>query len=110
MPRLALIEPSMGSTTTYVELSPRAGRMPSSSEIEREIAASRVEARHHDALGLRVDRRRLVAAFALTDHACALDWIRHLPQHGLHVPDRTAAGREPVGHRGRNSRPDGSLG
>ena len=51
-------------------------------------------------LGRLVDRRRVVAARALTRDRLALDAGRQLLEHALHLGDGAATDRDPVGHSG----------
>jgi hypothetical protein len=58
-----------------------------------------------------VERARVVAALAATDHALALLARRHAHEHVLDVRDRSAAELEPrTGHSGNSSRPEVSFG
>ena len=72
MPRLALTEPSIGSTTTAAgrRRRTRARRAPRRRASDR--ASRRLEARHDRLLGRRVDRGRVVATLAGAQHGLAL--------------------------------------
>ena len=91
MPRFALSEPSIGSTTTSVEL-------PSTNPdlLGDDRDAERPEAREDDALGGLVDRGRLVAAAAAADHRLPLDARRQVGEHAAHVLGGGTAEGEPV--------------
>ena len=104
---MALIEPSIGSSTTHVA-PPR-----TDAELlgdEREVAAVGVEARHDRLLDRGVDRRRVVAAHPRADDRLAIRARGQLGEHAADVLDRGAAGRQPVSQGGGRAAPEVSLG
>ena len=92
MPRFALSEPSIGSTTTTVAPSPRRADLLA----DDRDPVDQPKPREDRVLGRLVDRGRLVAAFALADDRLALGARRQRGEHGAHVLDARAADREPV--------------
>ena len=77
---------------------------------EREVRTRGVEPLDDDPLGGGVDRRRVVPALADADYLLTLGTRRQLGEHAVDVLDRGPARSQPVGHKGRKSSPDGSLG
>ena len=106
MPRLALSEPSIGSTTTSGQ--PCAADAADLLRDDR-ARSSRTRARIR-VLGGPVDRRRVVAAEAFADDRLALDARRQPLEHGVDVRDSGPTELQPVSHSGSNSRPDVSFG
>ena len=78
---------------------------------EHEVGAGRFEPRDDRVLGGRVDRGRVVAAFASAQHRLTLGPRRQADERLLDVGDRRAAESEPVGHgsSGWKSRPESEL-
>ena len=89
--RAAFIEPSMGSTTTWVVGLPPKRSFAQLLGNQVELVAVGVQAleQHDDgALGGGVDRGRLVAALTVSGDRLALDPAGQLDQHPLHLGDR----------------------
>ncbi len=105
MPRFAFNEPSIGSTTTVQRPSPYEADLLAD---DAHVLAAKPLEDHR--LGGRVDRSRLVAAFAVALHRLAVGAKRQLLEHARDVVARCAAEREPVGHTGWKSRPEVSFG
>ena len=97
IPRLALSDPSIGSTT--MRKGPSLSRMPTSSETIVAPSTAREPLKDH-ALGGGVDRSRLVSSLAVADDRLPLDAGGQLDEDAANVLDRLAAEREPVGHNG----------
>ena len=93
MPRFALSEPSIGSTTTSVAPVAVAADLLGH---DRHVEVA--EAGEDRVLRRLVDRRRVVAAFALAYDGLALDARRQLVENRAHVLDGRAADRDPVRH------------
>ena len=96
MPRFALTEPSIGSTTTRTAPPAPNDRTPSSSETSMKSGSERLEPRDDGVLGRRVDRRRVVAALARPQHRLALDPRRQSPRTTSMSATQAAAELEPV--------------
>ena len=95
MPRLALSEPSIGSTTTSGSASP-----PEAADLLRDDrAGSLAHPGEDDVLRGLVDRGRVVAAEARAHHGLALDARGQALEHGLDVRDRGPAELQPISHR-----------
>jgi hypothetical protein len=77
---------------------------------EREVLVERFQPVDDRGLGGRVDRGRVVAAFAGLQHGLALDPGRQLLEHAPDVADCLAADLQPGLHRGWKSSPEISLG
>ena len=92
-PRFALIEPSIGSSTTPGYHRPT--RTPSSSETSVKPCRPR-RSGHDRPLDGGVDRGRVVAAHPGTDDRLPVRAGGQLREHAANVLDRGAAGREPV--------------
>ena len=110
MPRFALIEPSMGSSTTVTAPSARGRAVAELLAHEREVDARVVEQRDDRALRRVVDRRRVVATLSGADDPLALVARGQLGEDALDLGGGGAAELEPVRHSGMKSRPLGSLG
>ena len=108
MPRFALSDPSIGSTTTSGSASPP--RRPTSSETTS--AGSIADPSEDHVLRGLVDRGRVVAAEPRAHHGLALDAGRQAFEHGLDVRDRGPAQLQPISHSSSGSirRPDVSFG
>ena len=112
IPRLALTEPSIGSTTTR-RVATRAER--ALAELlgdEDEVLLERRETLDDGVLGGLVDRSGVVSAVSASQHGLALDPRRKPLESLTDVGDAQPAGGEPVGHksRGWKRRPDSGFG
>ncbi len=77
---------------------------------EREALVERLEPVHDGRLRRRVDRGRVVAALAQSQHGLALDAGRQLREYRLDVSHSVAADVEPRLHKGWKSRPEINFG
>ncbi len=110
MPRLALMEPSIGSRTTVT--APFSARSPVAELLrdQCEVDSRRVEQRYDGTLGCRVDGRRVVSTLTAAHHDLPLVARRQLGEHRLYLGGRRTTELQPVLHSGWKSKPEGSLG
>ena len=111
MPRFAFTEPSIGSTTTR-RGRPRRRALAQLLGDEHEVLAERLEPRDDRRLGCRVDRRRVVAAFAGAQDRLALLRRRQVGENIADVRDaaRQSSSQAVMAPAGGRAGPRGASG
>ena len=98
MPRFALTDPSIGSTTTVRGPPAPKMRVPSSSETRTKSPLERPESVDDGVFGRLVDRSRVVPSFPTAEHGLTLGACGKAVEHSANVADTCPAGLEPGRH------------